>query len=214
MILCGAALCAGAANAQKLYKWVDDEGNVTYQDQPPPGVEPEVYAEDEQLIADQEEANNPELLAASNYPVKLYSVKICDACDLVRNLLKKNDVPFSEADVSASAEIQDELMQVAGQLSVPVLTIGPKMVYGYSSAAIKEELLNAGYGMDGKPGKVAAEPEQTVLSAEQVQERALRTAEELTSEFDESEDDAEFLDDLDSAEEIPEDERLDAGIGG
>ena len=44
MILFGVFFLLGSAQGQNLYKWVDDQGNVFYQDQPPEGAEENIEA--------------------------------------------------------------------------------------------------------------------------------------------------------------------------
>ena len=210
IILFGVFFLLGSAQGQNLYKWVDDQGNVFYQDQPPEGADEsiEAYGEDPELIADADK--DPRSIAEENFPVTLFTIPVCDACDLVRNMLRKADVPFTEKDVNDNPPVQDELMSLAGQLSVPALAVGKKVIYGYNSIAIEEELTSAGYF-------AKAETEQdddsfvqdTGLSAEEVEQQATLAGEEFASELEALED--ESFDDLDTAEEIPEDEQIKVG---
>ena len=210
VISIGVFLLLGAAQAQNLYKWVDEQGNVFYQDQPPAEADGDVeaYGEDRELIAEAEK--DPRTVAAETYPVTLFSIPVCDACDLVRNMLQKSSVPFTEKDVNDNPPVQDELMGLAGQLSVPALAIGKKVIYGYNSVAIQEELTNAGYFPGGELRQNSETANQEAgLSAEEVEQQAALAGEEFTTELDALED-SEF-DDLDTAEEIPEDERIKIG---
>ena len=198
-------LTLGTAHAQNLYKWVDADGNVTYQDQPPPPGEADdasVYAKDTEFAADQ---------GAPAVPVTFFAIPVCDACDLVRNLLDKHHVPYTEKDANEDIQVQDELMELAGQLTVPLLVIGDELFYGYSAQNISNGLEDAGFSLDGG-ARPAAQPAS--LTPEQVAEQAARAAEELTSELDDLEgDDSDLLDDLETAEEIPEDERINVQVG-
>ena len=210
IILFGVFLLLGSAHGQNLYKWVDEQGNVFYQDQPPEGAgeRVEAYGEDPELIADAEK--DPRTIAEENFPITLFSIPVCDACDLVRNMLQKADVPFTEKDVNDNPPVQDELMSLAGQLSVPALAVGKKVIYGYNSMAIEEELTSAGYF-----AKTQTEQsddgfgQDTGLSAEEVEEQATLAGEEFTSELEALEDVS--FDDLDTLEEIPEDEQIKVG---
>lgn len=207
------ALCLlwplASVHAQNLYKWVDEQGNVTYQDQPPPNAgNMQAFATDAEVLA---ETQNPAAGAIAENPVTLYSVNICDACDLVRNVLEKHNVPFTEKHADSDRSVQDELMKLSGQLSVPLLAIGPKVVYGYNSQAITDELARAGYPIEGRPGSA---PGQSTLTPEEVQEQAAAAAEELISDGEPP--DADIAIDLDTEpeqlEEIPEDERIQVNI--
>ena len=203
-------LLLGTAHAQNLYKWVDEQGNVFYQDQPPAEADGavEAYGEDPELIA--EAQKDPRTIAAETYPVSLFSIPICDACDLVRNMLEKNSIPFTEKDVNDNPPVQEELMELAGQLSVPALAIGKKVIYGYNSLAIQDELTNAGYFPDGELGQSSETANQeSGLSAEEVEQQAALAGEGFATELEALEDDG--FDDLNTAEEIPEDEQIKIG---
>ena len=210
IILFGAFFLLGSAQGQNLYKWVDEQGNVFYQDQPPEGAGEsiEAYGEDPELIADAEK--DPRSIAAENFPITLFSIPVCDACDLVRNMLQKANVPFTEKDVNDNPPVQDELMSLAGQLSVPALAVGKKVIYGYNSMAIEEELTSAGYfAKDGTEQGDDSFGQDAGLSAEEVEQQATLAGEEFASELEALED--ENFDDLDYAEEIPEDEQIKVG---
>jgi len=137
------------ATAQKTYRWVDQDGNVTYQDQPPPDSAQSV---DEYAVQPDQAADTPKL------PVVLYAVPACDACDLVRFLLEKNKVPFTEKNVGKDIEAQGLLKEKTGQLSVPTISVGEQYLMGYSSLTIKSELKKAGYSIAAPPAAETAEP--------------------------------------------------------
>ena len=76
-LLAGLIVAVPPAHAQKTYKWVDDQGNITYQDKPPPkGVRVvDEYGEEAKSVK-----ADPNQLAAQDSPVVFYSVPVCDAC--------------------------------------------------------------------------------------------------------------------------------------
>ncbi len=141
-----AASISTQLNAASLYKWVDEDGNIVYQDTPPPGnvdfeeskvdgVRPALSTDTGKQIED----------AARENPVSLFTVPVCDSCDLVRLLLEKKSIPFAEKDVRNNQETQAELQEIAGALSVPTLVIGSKVLDGFSRSAITEALEEAGF---------------------------------------------------------------------
>ena len=144
----------GYGHSATLYKWVDENGNVTYQDTPPPGdVEfessnvdgppPPLPSEDGLKIEEAALAN----------PVSLYTVPQCASCDLVRLYLERNSIPFAEKDVRNNIDTQNELESIAGALSVPTLVIGDQVLDGYSQTAIRAALTNAGFPINPPPGE-------------------------------------------------------------
>ena len=210
LFLAGIFLAVATAGAQDMYKWVDEQGNVTYQDQPPPGQEDSAapFAEDSEFAAELA-AEKTRRSITSSVPVTLYSVPVCDACDMVRLLLERNGVPYTEMDAGEDAAVQKEIKALTGQLSVPVLTVGDTVVSGYSSTGIEAQLVDAGYILDGEaaPGQEGQSAESS-LSEEEVAEQATAAAAKLTADLDELTSETSLLDDQNTADEIPEDEQI------
>jgi len=233
-------LAAGpAAGADKMYKWVDENGNVTYQDRPPPGESGQVQT------IDQSSSQAPARGAAfPDVDITLYSIPECDACDLVRKLLSERGLPFAEKDADGDAEVQAELKEVAGVLSVPVLAIGDEAITGYNRELILNELEEAGFpttpgssapaqartqpgsGSSGSSGsdQLTREDLEGMTPAEI--EQAARDAALRGEDNDLFDEDEGFLpnedifsdtreapagDDITQWEEIPEDERISVG---
>lgn len=174
--------CAYSAT---LYKWVDEDGNVTYQDTPPPGdVEFESSNVDGPPPPLPDEAGQQIEDAALASPVSLYTVPQCASCDLVRLYLERNSIPFAEKDVRSNLDTQNELESIAGDLRVPTLVIGDQVLDGYSQNAIKAALTGAGF---------------PIKSLEAAEENAQEDGEEGDSEVEAS--DGEPLPDLNSGGE-------------
>ena len=210
LFLAGIFLAVATAGAQDMYKWVDEQGNVTYQDQPPPGQEDSAapFAEDSEFAAELA-AEKTRRSITSSVPVTLYSVPVCDACDMVRLLLERNGVPYTEMDAGEDAAVQKEIKALTGQLSVPVLTVGDTVISGYSSTGIEAQLVDAGYTLGGEaaPGQEEQSAESS-LSEEEVAEQATAAAAKLTADLDELTSETSLLDDQDATDEIPEDEQI------
>lgn len=145
----GGALIATGAQAGKLYKWVDADGNVSYQDKAPPEDNGKV----EHKELGKEKSAKPEGLdeLAERVPVVLYAIPKCSPCDLARNYLKARGVPFADKDASTDVAVQADLRKRAGSLSVPTIAVGEKVITEFSQAWLESELTQAGY-----PQKAAA----------------------------------------------------------
>ena len=147
-------LAVAPAYAAKLYKWVDERGNISYQDRPPPEG---VGRVEEKTLRDGPGwgRSSPEAaVAAAKSPVTLYMVPKCSSCDAARAYLKKRGVPFSEVNVSEkNRQAQQEMVKKFGELSVPTITVGGKVMQGYVESLLAGELDQA-----GQP-KTAASPE-------------------------------------------------------
>ena len=138
-----------AVQAQKLYKWVDDSGNVSYHDSAPPedsGWRIESVSD----LSDESESLAPTALAKRDdalisHPLTLFLIPECDACDLVQSYLRHRKLPYTSKDVDDNAELQAELKNVAGRLHVPVLQIGERVIKGYSRDILEDALDEAGF---------------------------------------------------------------------
>ena len=139
-----ATLAMAPVQAAKLYKWVDENGNVSYQDRPPPEGAGRV---EERTLREGGGSGNPAAAgAAARSPVTLYMVPKCSSCDEVRAYLKKRQIPFTEINVSEkNLQAQQEMVRKIGQLSVPTITIGSKVMHGYIESLLAGELDQAGY---------------------------------------------------------------------
>ena len=147
LALAGLAV-APAALAAKAYKWVDEHGNVTYQDRPPPDSASVVEERNIDGAVDAEpgtERDQQAATAAEGARVTLYVVPDCAACELVRALLGRWEVPYSEKNVEQDIGNQAELVGLIGRLEIPTLRIGEDVVRGYTASAINDALAGAGY---------------------------------------------------------------------
>lgn len=134
------------AQAAKLYKWVDEDGNVSYHQRPPRDAGKYKVEEKEfgQTTESQRKSGSWQS-SINKYPITLYMVPRCAMCDLVRQYLKSKKLPYSEINVENNKAAQAELTRVSGKLEVPVVTIGKGLVRGYSLEELNSKLIEAGY---------------------------------------------------------------------
>lgn len=141
LTLAAMLLASAAAQASQLYRWVDEDGNITYQDRPPPDGASRVERRD---LGERAPVGNGES-GRSKTSVTLYVVPECVSCDYVRSLLEKREVPFNEVNVGTDVAAQEALKKRAGDLSVPAVAIGSRIVKGYVEPILKSELDQAGF---------------------------------------------------------------------
>ncbi len=156
-----ASFLLGADNAvyaAKLYKWVDENGNVSYQDTPPPE---DVEFEEKAIRGGDTGGDYNESMqaAAETAPITLYRVETCDSCDLIDLHLKRNNVPFTEKNAAEDIVVQEELKAKSGGLQVPTLTIGDEVITGYSKSSIDNALVAAGYPIGSEQNQERADGE-------------------------------------------------------
>lgn len=75
-----------------------------------------------------------------NKKVKVYSTPTCPYCVRAKDFLKANNVIFENIDVSASPEKADEMVNVSGQMGVPVIIVENEIIVGFDKDKIKRAL--------------------------------------------------------------------------
>jgi len=147
IVMLAALVSAPLANAAKLYKWVDKDGNVSYHDQPPISDGYRVEEKNIGTRAPSSDKISGDVL--ERFPVVIYSATKCSSCDSARAYLKNRGVPFTEKNVEGDRKLQDELIKQSGGLSVPTITVGSKVMKGYLESLLEGELDQAGYPKAG-----------------------------------------------------------------
>ena len=59
---------------------------------------------------------------------------------MAKDLFNEKKVAYEEYDVAADLEKRKEMVEKSGQLGVPVIDIGGKIMVGYDKAAIEQAL--------------------------------------------------------------------------
>lgn len=142
-----ALLCAGLAQAQTAYRWVDQDGKVHYGDRPPPPqTAREVQERKYRAPAADRQPAFALRQALANFPVTLYVSGDCPACEAGRDYLRKRGIPFGERLVATNEEIDALRARLGGgEVLVPSLQVGEKMSKGFLAPAWGGLLDAAGY---------------------------------------------------------------------
>jgi hypothetical protein len=146
LIAVGGLLAIVAAQADKLYKWTDPEGNVHYTDHAP--IPAEAKKQERKRFGDKPtDVPLPYALqrATKNFPVTLYTSDCGDACVKGAALLSQRGVPFTEKNARDTAAGDELKALTGGKLEVPVLKLGTQVVRGYEEGAWNQALDAAGY---------------------------------------------------------------------
>ena len=72
--------------------------------------------------------------------VVIYTTPTCPYCKMAKRFFDEHDVKYQERDVARDLEARQEMVQISGQLGVPVMKIGDKIVIGFDKEAITELL--------------------------------------------------------------------------
>ncbi|MCL6472353.1 MAG: glutaredoxin family protein [Firmicutes bacterium] len=72
--------------------------------------------------------------------VKVYTTPTCAFCTLVKNFLTDMGVEYEEIDLVADPARVSELVEVSGQLAVPVTVIDGQVIIGYDRGSLEAAL--------------------------------------------------------------------------
>ena len=72
--------------------------------------------------------------------VTIYSTPTCHFCKLAKEFFAEKNVAFTNFDVSADAEKREEMIQMTGQLGVPVIIIDGDIMVGFDREKIATKL--------------------------------------------------------------------------
>jgi len=156
------ALLATSARAQ-VYTWVDDEGTVHFQEEPPAKgararklrLPPAEEAQAEPTKAEAgggmratrasppQQRASPERPAArprSTPTVELYTTSWCPWCKKAREFFRSKGIAFTDHDIETEVGALERKMGVDGDKHVPTAVIGGKVVKGFAPAKYQAAL--------------------------------------------------------------------------
>lgn len=142
-LIAGLAVAA-PAQAERVFKRIDESGNVTYESRPDYDSG---SVEERQISGGYDPSEEAIALdrARQEYPVTLYAIANCSPCDRLRNLLSKRKIPFTEKDPTSDKLLYKELKDLSGSSSVPVVVVGEDVVQQITDEAVNTALDSAGY---------------------------------------------------------------------
>ena len=73
----------------------------------------------------------------------IYSTPSCTFCNMAKDYLKENNIPFEEYDVAADAQKRMEMLQKTGQMGVPVIDINGKIMIGFEKNTLAKKIAEA-----------------------------------------------------------------------
>lgn len=72
--------------------------------------------------------------------VTIYSTPVCHFCQAAKEFFKENDVTYNDINVAEDADARQEMIEMTGQMGVPVIRIGDDVVIGFDEGKVKELL--------------------------------------------------------------------------
>lgn len=137
-------LVSSVGSAATLYKWVDADGKITYQDSPPP-EESQVLEQRELADSGIDERDQYNRRLATTKPIDLFTTENCNVCDLVRFNLNQLGLPFNEQNLFENKPAQDQLKERSGGLNAPTLYLGDRLITSYGLSSMKAASIVGGF---------------------------------------------------------------------
>lgn len=72
--------------------------------------------------------------------VVIYSTPTCTYCNMTKEFLTKNNVEFTNFDVSTDEAKRTEMIDKSGQMGVPVIDIEGEIIVGFDEEKLKTTL--------------------------------------------------------------------------
>jgi glutaredoxin-like YruB-family protein len=72
--------------------------------------------------------------------IKIYSTPSCVYCKTLKGYLAKNNIAFADIDVSKDEKELDRMVEISGQMGVPVIEIDNNVIIGFDKQKIDELL--------------------------------------------------------------------------
>jgi glutaredoxin-like YruB-family protein len=70
--------------------------------------------------------------------VSIYSTSACHYCQMAKAFFQNNGVAYKDFNVAEDAEKRQEMIEMTGQMGVPVIKIGDEILVGFSEAKVRE----------------------------------------------------------------------------
>ena len=72
--------------------------------------------------------------------VTIYSTATCHYCQLAKAYFKEHNVPYTEYNVGEDTEKRKEMVELTGQLGVPVIRVGDTVLVGFQEKMVADLL--------------------------------------------------------------------------
>lgn len=74
--------------------------------------------------------------------ITVYFTPTCPHCTTAKRFFREKGIKFKEIDVSKDPKEAEKLVRKSGQMGVPVIEIGNKIIVGFNKAKIESILSN------------------------------------------------------------------------
>ncbi len=68
--------------------------------------------------------------------VTIYSTPTCGHCHTAKQYLQENNINYTEYNVAEDPERRQEMIQISGQMGVPVILVDKELVVGFDQSRL------------------------------------------------------------------------------
>ncbi|TSC84450.1 MAG: glutaredoxin-like protein [Parcubacteria group bacterium Gr01-1014_17] len=72
----------------------------------------------------------------------IYSTPTCVYCNAAKKFFAENGTVFTEYNVASDMQKRQEMIEKSGQMGVPVITVGSRVIVGFNRPVLEEALAN------------------------------------------------------------------------
>lgn len=72
--------------------------------------------------------------------IKIYTTPTCPYCKMLKKFLTKKRLSYEEMDITLDPGARRKMIEVSGQMGVPVITIGKKVIIGFDRPRLEKLL--------------------------------------------------------------------------
>jgi len=126
-----------------MYKWVDANGNISYQEQEPPANAKVLDEIDVGKIK-----SNGSNAVTNNQPIKVYTASECPTCIQSVQHLTKLGLPYVELPIEGDRKAQSIILERTSSLVLPTILVGDDILQSPSNDALTAAVKKAGYSVD------------------------------------------------------------------
>ncbi len=69
--------------------------------------------------------------------VTIYSTPTCVYCNMAKNFFKANGIEYAEHNVASDLEKRKEMIDMTGQMGVPVINTGKEVIVGFDEERLR-----------------------------------------------------------------------------
>lgn len=70
--------------------------------------------------------------------VIIYSTPTCHYCQMAKAFFNNNNIKYTDYNVGEDAEKREEMIEMTGQMGVPVIKVGDDILVGFNEGKVRE----------------------------------------------------------------------------